>query len=146
MWVILTTSGANVPVDNTVESFKEVGVPVLRAANEDKWGKKLDVEYIVEPKRVPQISRNAAVDDTLEGVQMYVLRKTTFAVVLQDEAAQTPEGKGFLAPDDWQHWIQVGDYNQLPPTVKSEFARDIQMKSSLFERLIIEGKLDADFF
>lgn len=137
MWMIL-------PVDNMVKGFKKVGVQELRAANEDKWDKKLGVEYIVEPDRVMQIARNAAVGATLEGVQMYVLRKTTFAVVLQDEAAQTLEVKGFLARGDCQHWIHVGDYNQLPPTVKSELARDMQMETSLFERLIIEGKLGAE--
>ena len=41
---------------------------MLRAASEDKWGKDLGVAYILEPKRVPQISQNAAVGATLEGV------------------------------------------------------------------------------
>ena len=74
MSMILTTADGNVAVDNSVKGFKKVGVQVLRAAHEDKWNKDLCVEYILDPERVPQISQNAAVGATLEGVQMHVLR------------------------------------------------------------------------
>ena len=92
-----------------------------------------------------QISQNAAVGATLESVQMYVRRKTTFANVLQNEAAQTLEVKGILAQGYCHHLIHVGDYHQLPHTVKSELGNATQMETSLFERLIIDGKMDAAF-
>ena len=75
---------------------------------------------------------------------MSLLMKSKFGVVLQDEATQTPEVRIFLAQGDCQHWVQVGEYTQLPPTVQSEFAKDMQMETSLFERLIIELQLDAE--
>ena len=90
-------------------------------------------------------SHGMAVGATLEGVHLPVLRNTKFGVVLQDGAAQTREVEIFLSQGNCQDWIRAGDYNQLPPTAQNEFAKDKQMETSLFERLIVQLGLGAEF-
>jgi regulator of nonsense transcripts 1 len=76
---------------------------------------------------------------------MHVLRDVKLGVVLLDEAAQATEAKVLMAQRHCTHWIQIGDYCQLPPTVKNQAAKDRWMETSLFERLIIQQGMDAEF-
>jgi superfamily I DNA and/or RNA helicase len=62
-----------------------------------------------------------------------------------DEAAQATEAKVLMGQQHCTHWIQIGDYCQLPPTVKNDFAKDRWMETSLFERLIIQQGMDVEF-
>ena len=96
------------------------------------------IVYVVEAQRASQLTQHSIVGATLEGTAMSILRRTDIGVVLQDEAAQTPEAKTLMSLARCKQWIQIGDHNQLPPTVKCPLAKDALMEISLFERLIVE--------
>ncbi|KYQ88203.1 helicase [Tieghemostelium lacteum] len=73
-----------------------------------------------------------------------ILSQQIFPIVLIDEASQATE-PSLLIPllKSSQQLIMFGDHNQLPPTVVSLEASKQGLSTSLFERLIIQDKVEA---
>lgn len=71
------------------------------------------------------------------------LAQVDFPVVIMDEASTITQPVGMIPlMKGCQHLCLVGDHKQLPPVVRSEYARSLPASRSLFTHLIEQLELD----
>lgn len=102
-------------------------------AKEEKKRQQLAVEDVIKNADV--------ILSTLTGAFSHSLYKTTFDLVIIDEAAQALEVSCWMALLKGTRCILAGDHLQLPPTVQSAEAEKKGLGKTLFERLaVLYGK------
>ncbi len=96
-----------------------------------KWARDL------EQKLVQQVLSDAQViATTLIGSHNNIMKDMRFKTVIIDEASQTLEPECWTAILKAERVIFAGDHQQLPPTVKSNKAKELGLQVTLFDHLI----------
>ncbi|ETO09866.1 hypothetical protein RFI_27510 [Reticulomyxa filosa] len=89
------------------------------------------------------VEQSAIISCTCVGAANVVLKKKKFDLIIIDESSQCTE-MALLTPlrklKPTGSLVLIGDHKQLPPTIKSVYAKKRGLDTSLFERLINNGR------
>lgn len=90
-----------------------------------------------ETKIVNEIIKNSDVILTTNiGAATRILKQAEFDLVIIDEAAQAIEVSCWIPMLKGTRCVLAGDHKQLPPTIKSEKAKNMGLEKTLFDRMI----------